>query len=124
MQDLADLTRKEFEKAMDKDFATNNALTVWFNCLKELNRQMDLGLLNSAEKVLFTELMERLDSVFGVLKPRVAAQADSRIDGLIAERNKARTDKNWARADEIRQQLKAEGIELEDSPKGTIWKKI
>jgi len=124
MRDLAETTKKDFEVAMENDFETNNALTAWFNCLKELNRHIDLKLFTSAEKKLFVDLIERLDSVFGVLKPRIEAETDLRVDGLIIERNQARTDKNWTRADEIRQQLKAEGIELEDSLKGTIWKKI
>ncbi|MBO4954326.1 MAG: cysteine--tRNA ligase, partial [Clostridia bacterium] len=47
----------------------------------------------------------------------------AKVEALIEERNQARKEKNWARADEIRDQLKAEGIILEDTPQGVKWKR-
>jgi len=78
--------------------------------LRIMDGVLGLDLVNSAEKLAETE-------------KAAASESDPRIDALVAERITAKKMKNFARADEIRNQLKAEGILLEDSASGTTWKR-
>ena len=55
--------------------------------------------------------------------PQAAQEADPRIDGLVAERDAAREAKNWARADQIRDELAAEGVEVIDTDDGARWRR-
>ena len=62
-------------------------------------------------------------TVFGI-EFQTAVLLDEEIDQLIEERNQARKDKNFARSDEIRDQLKEQGIILEDTPQGVRWRRV
>ena len=66
--------------------------------------------------------LNKIDTVLGVMKD-LDIQVDENIDKLIQERNKARSEKDWVKADEVRKQLDEMGIILEDTYEGTIWKK-
>ena len=67
--------------------------------------------------------MREFDRIFGVLSDAPARGADdAEIDALVAERDAARAAKDWARADQIRDELAERGIELLDSPSGTRWR--
>ena len=72
---------------------------------------LGLSLIASAARALDEEESPTLES-------------DPRIDALVAERAAAKKAKNFARADEIRNQLKVEGVILEDSPSGTTWRRV
>ena len=74
--------------------------------------------------------LARLDEVLGVLDPEAwrtkagsEGLSDEDIDALVAEREQARADREWGRADEIRDQLQAAGVVLEDARDGTRWKR-
>ena len=67
-------------------------------------------------------LLGRIDAVFAVIEPAAKALLDPEVDALIEQRAQARKDKNWKRSDEIRDQLKALGVAIEDSKDGTTWK--
>ena len=71
-------------------------------------------------------LMQEIDAVFDVLdvEEQGGGEDESEIDALIAERNQARSDRNFQRADEIRDTLKERGIEILDTPQGTHWRRI
>ncbi|MNN15737.1 Cysteine--tRNA ligase [compost metagenome] len=115
--------RAMFHAKMQDDFNTPDAITAIFEWVSEVNallQRTDVSHsdLEAAEK-LFTEMN-------GVL--RIAAEAETElldydIEALIQERVEARKAKNWARADEIRDQLDAEGILLEDTPQGMRWRR-
>jgi cysteinyl-tRNA synthetase len=68
--------------------------------------------------------LERIDAVLGIFVPTSTASVDIDVEKLIQERDAARDSKNWKRADEIRDELLAKGIKLEDSATGTKWKKV
>ena len=117
-----------FKDAMDDDFNTPNALSVLFDMARELNK------LKNEDPIKANGLaaqMRNLASVLGLLEqvPEVFLQSGSddaevsRIEALIAQRNEARTVKDWARADAARQELSALGVILEDGPGGTTWRK-
>ncbi|MFA6303309.1 MAG: cysteine--tRNA ligase [Legionella sp.] len=113
----------EFTKAMDDDFNTPIALSVLFQLSHEVNR-------NSSPALVAT--LKHLAGIMGLLyeDPAAFLQAGfaeddkALIEQLIAERLQARAERNWARADQIRAELLAKGIELEDGASGTTWRKV
>ncbi|RME22907.1 MAG: cysteine--tRNA ligase [Deltaproteobacteria bacterium] len=130
-----------FTEAMDDDFNAAAALAVLQEAARLANDVMDNkqgraeGMVTSTVQAL-RQVLERMAGVLGILE-KPAAEALERlkqsalrarfldpaeIDALVEERNRARAEKNWARADEIRDRLKAMGVELMDSRQGTTWK--
>ena len=124
--DQAALTqfRARFEAAMSDDFNTPEALAVLFELIKESNRYGEQG-------VIYADLARELGLVLGILQqdPEVFLQgwADEsfsaqEIEKLIQERLEARANKDWSRADEIRDLLAQHGVVLDDSRSGTTWR--
>lgn len=112
-----------FEAAMDDDFNTANAIAVIF----ELSKQANVYLLekNTGRNVLqqFIDALDRLMGVLGLPFDSEDELLDEDIDALIQERLDARKNRDFARADEIRDELKAQGILLEDTAQGIRWKR-
>lgn len=111
-----------FIEEMDDDFNAANGITVVYELAKWMNNyneqeKVSAAILSAALKI-FTETM----TVFGI-EFQTAGLLDEEIDQLIEERNQARKDKNFARSDEIRDQLKEQGIILEDTPQGVRWRR-
>ncbi|WP_018693607.1 cysteine--tRNA ligase [Algicola sagamiensis] len=119
---------QRFEGAMNDDFNTAEALPVLFDLVKEINRTKESDKETAAR--LAGQLVY-LGEVLGIAgsDPELflcGQQCDeevTEIENLIAARNQARADKNWALADECRDKLNAMNIELEDGPNGTIWRR-
>jgi len=114
-----------FVTAMDDDFNTREALSVMFDLVRALNGESD-----AAVKQRLAAELKGLGQLLGLLQqnPRAYLQGGSdtdgaRIEALIAERLQARKDKNFARSDQIRDELKAQGIVLEDGAGGTTWRR-
>ena len=113
----------EFIGAMDDDVNTPNGLTVVYRLMRDMNVYTNQPQVSIPALEAFKEAFTALLIVFGVtLQDEEELLADD-IQALIDERNQARADKNFARADEIRDQLKAEGIILDDTAQGTRWKR-
>lgn len=114
--------RNAFIREMDDDFNTANAIAVLF----ELSKQANLYLLekNTSEKVIqaFLNEFEQLFDVLGITL-KEEQLLDEEIEELIQKRNEARKNRNFALADQIRDELKAKNIILEDTPQGTRWKR-
>ena len=118
----------KFRKAMDDDFNTPEALPVLFELAKELNRVKDSD-AEQAGKLAY--VLRSVAEVLGVAQQDPEAflqggQADdevAHIEALIAKRNEARANKDWAAADEARDALNALGVVLEDSAGKTTWRK-
>jgi len=118
----------KFEQVMDDDLNVPGALGVVFELIKDINTLIDAGELRDGDCTAVLDFLTQADSVLGLMTEQLEAAkaepaADEEIEALIAEREQARTDKDFARADEIRDQLAAEGIILEDTAEGTIWRR-
>jgi cysteinyl-tRNA synthetase len=112
----------DFREALSDDLNTARALAALHTLLRLVNTALDGdGLspeMNSAVDTAFAEA----DSVLGIFpKDKADAGADAEIDALIEERKAARANRDFARADAIRDELAAKGIALEDTPHGTVW---
>ncbi|MDU5099558.1 MAG: cysteine--tRNA ligase [Peptoniphilus grossensis] len=113
---------EKFENAMDDDLNTADAITAIFDLVKDINLNLDES--NSKEMLEKTfELLKKLTRVLGIMEGE-REEISEDIEGLIAERNAARKNKDFAKADEIRDKLKEMGIEIEDTRSGTTWKRI
>lgn len=121
---------ERFQQAMDDDFNTPEALAVLFDLVREINRLRSTEVQQAAG--LAAEL-RRLGGILGILQADPeqylrggdsdSGLTDEQIESLIAQRQAAKADKNWAEADRIRDDLKAQGVVLEDSPQGTTWRR-
>ncbi len=113
-----DSYRREFIRAMDDDLNTADAISAVFELITAVNTAVKDGCSREfAEKSL--ETLQELTDVLGLLQQEEeAAPVDDEIKALVEERQEARKNKNFARADEIRDLLKERGITLKDTPQG------
>lgn len=113
-----------FAAAMNDDFNTPEALAALFDVSRKINKSLDAGGVAIDAGAFYT-----MAGLLGIVQQDAEGWFKSgdidaeRIEGLIAERNQARKDRNFSRADAIRDELAAEGIVLEDGATGTNWKK-
>jgi len=119
------LACKAFTDGMNDDLNTAGALGAVFEYVRDANSAMDAGEFRAGNTKAALDLLELFDRIFDVLEPTKTADhlADSEVEALIAEREAARKSKNFARSDEIRQQLLAKGVILEDTKAGVRWKR-
>lgn len=114
---------KKYEAAMDDDLNTADAIAVIFELVKLTNTTVQTGSSKAyCEKAMST--IKMLCDVLGIEVEREQELLDADIEQLIEERQQARKDKNFARADEIRNLLQEKGIALEDTREGVKWKRI
>ncbi|MFC1902309.1 DALR domain-containing protein, partial [Chloroflexota bacterium] len=117
--------RKRFTDAMDDDFGTPQALAALFDLAREINQLGHDGYGAVKEKELLKELGGILGLRLEADSEEIDPELQQRVDRLIEERARCRQEKNWRRADEIRDEISSLGATLEDTPRGTIavWKK-
>ena len=111
-----------FERAMDDDFNTADAVSAVFELVKFINTTADD---NSSKEYLvsLSDRLHKLTDVLGIIVDREEEILDEDIEALIQERQAARKERNFARADQIRDELLARGIILEDTREGVKWKR-
>lgn len=113
----------KFEEAMDDDFNTADALAAVFELVKYANTGVVEGSSKEFASYVLAE-MKKLCDVLGLIIEKKEEILDKEIEDLIAARQAARKAKDFARADEIRNELLAKGIELKDTREGVKWKRI
>jgi cysteinyl-tRNA synthetase len=114
-----------FRASLADDLNTAEALAAVFEYIRDANSAMDAGKFHAANAVRALEFLQLFDSIFDVLKPsvNVGELSDADIDARIAERTAAKKARNFALADQIRDELLAQGIVLEDTKSGVRWKR-
>ena len=110
---------EEFEKAMDDDFNTADAIAAIFELVKLANVTAQSGSKAYAQQLL--DIIVQLCDILGIITEKKEELLDDDIEALIEERQAARKAKNFARADEIRDELLAKGIILKDTREGVKW---
>ena len=119
----AESTKQSFIDAMDDDFNTPLAIAALHELVKAINTARD----NHATDEQLQTAQATLRDLTGVLGLRLqekqgSSEADAQVNALIAERNEARKQKQWALSDQIRDQLKELGVMIEDTKDGTTWR--
>ncbi|PLY12488.1 MAG: cysteine--tRNA ligase [Sedimenticola sp.] len=122
---------ERYQAAMDDDFNTPEALAVLFDLAREINR---VRAEDESRAVGLGAELRRLGGILGILQDDAESYlrggaapgdglTDDAIDTMIQQRLDARASKDWAEADRIRDQLKDQGVLLEDGPQGTTWRR-
>lgn len=121
VEEIFDLVKK-YEAAMDDDFNTADAISAIFEMVKVTNTYASEN--SSLEFIrIGLGVIERLTEVLGIITEKKAEILDAEIEELIEKRQQARKDKNFALADQIRDELLAKGIILKDTREGVKWTK-
>ena len=113
----------DFEAAMDDDFNTAAALAAIHDLVREVNSLIAAEMFLEDERKAVLNAIKRFDSVFGIFGEEGSDLLDADIEVLMEERQEARRNRNFPRSDEIRNELAAKGIILEDTPQGVRWKR-
>ncbi|WP_232699775.1 cysteine--tRNA ligase [Brevibacillus daliensis] len=121
--ELIEELRSRFIKEMDDDLNTANGITVLFDVAKEANLYLRNANVGETEVRAYRALLVELAGVLGLILEEEAELLDEEIEKLIVERTESRKARNFARADEIRDQLQAMGVVLEDTPQGIRWRR-
>ena len=112
----------DFERAMDDDFNTADAIAAVFDLVKYINTTADGSRSREYLDSLYARL-QTLTDVLGIIVDKEEEMLDADIEAMIEKRQAARKERNFALADQIRDELLAKGIILEDTREGVKWKK-
>ena len=125
LSEAASRARTAFDEGMDADLNTAEALGAVFEYVRVANTAMDASEFKAGNTPAARALLDHFDAIFQVLAVTRAAGAkdDAEIQALVDERTQAKKARNFKRSDEIRDQLAAEGIVLEDTKDGVRWKR-
>lgn len=115
--------KEKFEEGMDDDFESSEGLAAIFGLIKDANIHWEKFGLSDKDSDHILEYFESVNNVFAFLIPE-EQELSIELTDLINEREEARKSKDWEASDRLRDELKEKGILVEDTPKGTIWKKV
>lgn len=115
-----DECRKKFISAMDDDLNTADAIAAIFDIVYLANTEITADTSKNIIKKAIDTIHE-LGNVLGLFEKKIEKNIDEEVEALIEKRNKARSEKNWAEADAIRDKLKEMNIVLKDTPNGVQW---
>ncbi|HEX8985639.1 MAG TPA: cysteine--tRNA ligase [Bryobacteraceae bacterium] len=117
---------RRFDEALDDDLNTAEGLAAAFEYVRDTNTAMDAGEFRAANAAPALDFLARFDALFDVIRPaagQASGLSDADIEAKLQERIQARKSRNFARGDELRQELLASGVVLEDTKEGTRWKR-
>ncbi|MDG6926220.1 MAG: cysteine--tRNA ligase [Nitrososphaerota archaeon] len=114
--------QREFETAMDDDLNVPRALAAFFTFQRSLNSAIDSGRVSSQGRQVALDVLRRVDSVLGIMKFAEDVLAPE-LMALIRSREAARAEGDYKRADELRAQLRAKGILVQDTASGSQWRR-
>ena len=124
-EDAFQQLKQRFVGALNGDLNTSVAVTSLYDVLKaKCSDATKLALIADFDQVLSLNLLQAAQDLREKQAEEAKAQADPEIDALVAARTAAKKEKNFAEADRIRDELKARGIEIIDTPQGTKWRKV
>ena len=124
-QEALSALKERFAGALNGDLNTAVAVTALYDALKaKTTDATKLAAIQDFDQVLSLNLLQAADKLKKQQATEAAASADPEIDALVAARTQAKKEKNFAEADRIRDELKARGIEIIDTPQGTKWRKV
>lgn len=124
IKDMISDAKTRFCDAMSDDLNTSLAISVLFELAKDMNTKITADSGRSKQEIqLAKDMLLELGGVLGLLQNKKDNSIDNEIEALIEKRQQARKEKNFALADEIRDNLKKQGIILEDTPNGIKWRK-
>jgi cysteinyl-tRNA synthetase len=123
LADLVERTQQRFETALDDDLNVPEALAAVHDFVRETNTALAQCSVKAGDQTTLLALIDHLDAVLNIFGEVKQELLDSEIQALIDERQEARKSKNFARADELRNQLTELGIILEDTKDGLRWRR-
>jgi cysteinyl-tRNA synthetase len=119
-------TQKDFEKYMDDDLNTPKALAALFKFITEVNILIDKNEVKPEDTKVIYKFIIKIDQILGLdlekAKIAVSKSKEKEIQKLILERENARKEKNWQKADKIREELQKLGVEIKDTKAKTLWR--
>ena len=125
IENIVNSKRDKFISAMEDDLNTGEALGALFELVKEINTKVIAGGASKTATEYAIKVFDELCDVLGLLYERKEEKSlDEQVEEMINQRNLARKNKNWAEADRIRDELKNQGIVLEDTPQGVKWHRV
>ena len=114
---------KNFSDSMDDNLNVSAALAALFQFIRQINKMVDQNGLSTDDKKKIIKVLERIDSVLGVIDLAVP-DVGQYEEELIKKREHARKNKDWESADRLRQELKDKGIEIIDTKDGPVWHRV
>jgi cysteinyl-tRNA synthetase len=123
LHDVTLRAAQEFEDGMDDDLNTSVALAVIHNLTRDVNTALTRKKVHDDNKGELLDLLKRFDTVLNIFGTEEREMLDAEIQSLIDERQEARRRRDFARGDEIRDELAGRGIILEDTKDGVRWKR-
>ena len=126
IKDLVSRTQKEFEKAMADDFNTPKTIALIFKLINKGNVLLTQNKLSLTDAKNILEFLRKIDKVFNFIFPKTfkKKKTPKKILELTKKREKLRAQKKWKEADKLRKEIKKLGYKIEDTKKGTKFKKI
>ncbi|MBT3394399.1 MAG: cysteine--tRNA ligase [Waddliaceae bacterium] len=119
---VVEKTTKAFSEALADDINIAKALAAIFDMIREVNAIADKGSLSTEEAQKILAMVKSFDAVLGIMTPEKEETPQDLLDAL-EQRQQARNDKDWKRADELRDIITSRGYTIEDTPKGARLKK-
>lgn len=123
-QSIVSKFKKDFFGYLSNDFNTPRAISTIFDMIKKINPMIGKNKLSKPQIKEILDFFGEIDGIFGILQKKEKQKIPEKIRKLVQTRDKFRQEKNWQKSDEIREEIKKMGFNIEDYPSGSILSKI